>query len=139
MVGRLRKDAALLSLPGPKKPGRRGPAPTYGKQRLSLAKRAGQQRGWQPIECVQYGKQVVKTIKTFLATWRPAGGAIRVVIVKEESGWLPYFCTDPDASAEEILEAAADRTAIDIPPPHTTSSESGGSRPAAYHFHRGAA
>ncbi|MGL4553815.1 MAG: hypothetical protein ACRC33_21845 [Gemmataceae bacterium] len=48
-----------------------------------------------------------------MATWRPAGGAIRVVIVKEEAGWLPYFCTDPDASAEEVLEAAADRTAIE--------------------------
>jgi hypothetical protein len=27
---------------------------------------------------------VSKTIKTFLATWKPAGGVIRVVLVKEE-------------------------------------------------------
>jgi hypothetical protein len=33
-----------------------------------LAKRAGQQRGWQEVECVQYGAQVTKTVKTFLAT-----------------------------------------------------------------------
>jgi DDE superfamily endonuclease len=113
VVGRLRKDAALLSLPGPKKPGRRGPAPTYGKQRLSLAKRAGQQRGWQQIECVQYGKQVVKTIKTFLATWRPAAGRIRVVLVKEEESWVAFFSTNAAATAEEILEAVADRGAIE--------------------------
>src|SRR5829696_3048494 len=31
VVSRLRKDAALRSLPGPKPPGRRGPAPTYGE------------------------------------------------------------------------------------------------------------
>lgn len=52
---------------------------------------------------------MTKTYKTFLATWRPAGGLIRVVIVQEKDGWLPLFSTDPDATVEEILEAAADR------------------------------
>jgi hypothetical protein len=41
---------------------------------------------------------VVKTIKTFLATWRPAGGVIRVVLVQEEDDWLPYFSTNVDRS-----------------------------------------
>jgi DDE superfamily endonuclease len=113
VVGRLRKDAALWSVPGPKPPGRRGPAPTYGKERLSLAKRAGHQRGWQQVECVQYGKTVTKTIKTFLATWRPAGGVIRVVLVQEEDGWVAFFCTKPEATPQEILEAAADRGALE--------------------------
>jgi hypothetical protein len=113
VVGRLRKDAALWSLPGPKPPGQPGPQPTYGKQRLSLAKRAGHARGWEQVECVQYGRRVTKTIKTFLATWRPAGGLIRVVLVKEEDGWLAFFCTQPEATAVQILEAAADRGAIE--------------------------
>jgi hypothetical protein len=113
VVGRLRKDAALWSLPLPKPPGRRGPAPTYGPRRLSLAKRAGHRGGWQQVPCVQYGEAVTKTIKTFLATWRPAGGVIRVVLVKEEGGWLAFFCTDPAATPEEILEAAADRGSIE--------------------------
>src|SRR5262249_46819015 len=113
VVSRLRKDAALWSLPGPVPPGGRGPGrpPTYGKQRISLAKRAGQKRGWQAVECVQYGATVVKTIKTFLATWRPAGGVIRVVLVQEEGDWLPFFCADPEATPEEVLEAMADRGA----------------------------
>jgi hypothetical protein len=111
VVSRLRKDAALWSLPLPKPPGQRGPQATYGKQRLSLAKRAGQRRGWQQVECEQYGRRVTKKVKTFAATWRPAGGVIRVVLVEEEDGWLPYFCTDPDASVVEVLEAAADRGA----------------------------
>ena len=46
VVGRLRKDAALRTLPGPKPAGRRGPAPTYGARAIDLAKRAGQKRGW---------------------------------------------------------------------------------------------
>jgi hypothetical protein len=109
VIGRLRKDAALWSLPRPKPPGRPGPAPTYGKERLSLAKRAGQRRGWQQVECVQYGRTVTKTYKTFLATWRPAGGVIRVVLVQEDDDWLPLFSTNPQATVVQILEGAADR------------------------------
>jgi DDE superfamily endonuclease len=115
VVSRLRRDAALWSLPPQVLPEQRGPGrpPIYGQQRISLAKRAGQQRGWQTVECVQYGVKVVKTIKTFLATWRPAGGVIRVVLVKEADDWLPYFCVDPQATPAEILEAMADRGAIE--------------------------
>jgi hypothetical protein len=54
-----------------------------------------------------------KTIKTFLATWRPAGGLIRVVLVREEHGWLALFSTDVTLSAAEILGAAADRFSIE--------------------------
>ena len=63
------------------------------------------------MECEQYGEKVTKTIKTFLATWRPAGGVIRVVIVKEEDGWIPFFGIGPEVKAVEILEAMADRNA----------------------------
>jgi hypothetical protein len=112
VVGRLRKEAALWSLPeASRRPGQRGPLPTYGKQRFDLAKRAGQARGWQQVECVQYGQRVTKTCKTFLATWKPAGGVIRVVVVQEEGGWIPWFSTNPQTTAAEILEAAADRGA----------------------------
>jgi DDE superfamily endonuclease len=115
VVSRLRKDAALWSVPDLVPPEERGPGrpPTYGKRRISLAKRAGQQRGWQQLECVQYGAKVVKTIKTFLATWHPAGGVIRVVLVKEEDDWLPYFSTKAEATPREILEGIADRGALE--------------------------
>jgi hypothetical protein len=114
VVSRLRKDAALWSLPSTtRRPGQRGPLPTYGKERLSLAKRAGHPQGWQQVECVQYGERVTKTVKTFLATWKPAGGMIRVVLVREETGWVPFFSTNPEASVVDILEAAADRGSIE--------------------------
>ena len=115
VVGRLRKDAALYTVPevvDPKKR-KRGQPRKYGKDRISLAKRAGHRKGWQTDEFVLYGKKVKKTYKTFLATYEPVGGKIRVVLVKETHGWFAYVCTKPDASVGEILEAVADRAAIE--------------------------
>ena len=113
VVSRLRKDAALRCVPGPKPPGRRGPAPTYGKRRIELAKRAGQRRGWSAGEFDLYGEPTTKRSKTFLATWRPAGGVIRVVLVDEPRGWVAYFCTDPGATVADILGAVADRFTLE--------------------------
>jgi hypothetical protein len=116
VIGRLRKDAALRDLPRPLRRGEqrgRGRPRKYGKNRISLAKRAGHRQGWQTIECIAYGKTVTKTIKTFLATYEPAGGVIRVVIVKEDHGWFPFFSTDPNATAVEIVESFADRATIE--------------------------
>jgi hypothetical protein len=116
VVGRLRKDAALHDVPPPRKPGQRrgrGRPRKYGEHRISLAKRAGQKKGWQTVECTLYNQPTVKSYKTFLATYRPACGQIRVVLVKEDHGWFALFCTDPSASAKEILQAFADRATIE--------------------------
>jgi hypothetical protein len=113
VVSRLRKDAALWSVPGPKPPGRRGPAATYGDRRIELAKRAGQRRGWSTGVFDLYGEKAVKRYKTFLATWRPAGGLIRVVLVDEPTGWVAYFCTDPSASVADILTTVGDRFSLE--------------------------
>ncbi len=116
VVGRLRRDAALRDLPPKLKKGQRrgrGRPRKYGKNRLSLAKRAGHNRGWQTIVCEVYGAATTKTYKTFLATYSPVGGIIRVVLVKEDHGWYAFFCTDPNASVKEILEAFADRATIE--------------------------
>jgi hypothetical protein len=116
IVGRLRKDAALRDLPPKLKQGQRrgrGRPRKYGKNRISLARRAGQKRGWQTIACTVYGQATTKTYKTFLATYAPVGGIIRVVLVKEDHGWYAFFCTDANASVREILEAFADRATIE--------------------------
>ena len=117
VVSRLRKDAALFDVPPPRKPGERRPQGrprTYGKNRISLAKRAGQPRGWQTGTFQLYGAEVTKRYKTFLATYPPAGGLIRVVLVKEDDGkWVAYFCTHAEATVTEILEAVADRSALE--------------------------
>ena len=111
-VGRLRKDAALRGLPAPRRPGQLGRPRLHGDP-ISLARRAAAPGGWQEVECEQYGERVVKRVKTLLATWGPTRGLTRVVIVREEDGWLAFFCTDTDATAAEVLEAAADRNALE--------------------------
>lgn len=115
VVSRLRKDAALWSVPTPVPPGkrRRGRPRIYGKERLSLAKRAGHRQGWLSATFTLYNKEVLTQYKTFLATYKPARGLIRVVLVREDDGWRAYFCTDPKASVAEILQAVADRSAIE--------------------------
>jgi hypothetical protein len=114
VVSRLRKDAALRTLPGPRPAGKRGRPRTYGPDAIDLAKRAGQRRGWSSDTFELYGEKVVKRYKTFLATWRPAGGAIRVVLVDEPTGWRAYFCTDTSASVADILGMVADRFSLEI-------------------------
>ena len=91
----------------------RGRPRKYGKNKINLAKRTGQKRGWQTVDCTVYGETVTKTYKTFLATYRPVGGVIRVVIVEEDHDWYPFFSTDPNATAVEIIEAFADRATIE--------------------------
>jgi len=112
VVGRLRKDAALYDVPPPRRAGQRGRPRKYGA-RISLAGRARHPRGWQTGEFMLYGQRVTKTYKTFLATSRFVTGVLRVVLVQEEHGWRAWFCTAPDASVADILEAVADRAAIE--------------------------
>ena len=114
VVSRLRKDAALRSLPGPRPAGKRGRSRIYGPDVIDLAKRGGQRRGWATGRFTLYGERVTKRYKTFLATWRPAGGVIRVVLVDEPNGWRAYFCTDTSASVADILGTVADRFSLEI-------------------------
>ncbi len=114
VVSRLRKDAALWTVPGPPRPGRRGRRRVYGERRIDLAKRGGQRRGWATGTFDLYGEPTRKRYKTFVATWRPAGGAIRVVLVDEPKGRVAFFCTDPAATAADVLESVAARFSLEV-------------------------
>jgi hypothetical protein len=110
VVSRLRKDACLFDLPPAGSHGNR----IYGKNKISLAKRAGHREGWQTITYQCRGDEVTRQYKTFLATSQLVSGQIRVVIVRFEDGsWAPYFCTDTSAEVRDILEAVAARWAIE--------------------------
>lgn len=113
IVSRLRKDAALYDMPKQPQTRGRGRPRQYGTNRIHLRRRAAHPNGWQQIQCTVYGQSTIKTIKTFLATYPPAGGVIRVVIVKEDHGCEFFFCTDPNATPREIVEAFGDRAAIE--------------------------
>ena len=114
VVRRLRKDAALRTVPGPRPAGKRGRPRISGEGVVDLAKRAGQRRGWSTGVFDLYGGREAKRYKTFLATWRPAGGVIRVVLVDEPTGWRAYFCTDPMASVADVLTTIANRFILEI-------------------------
>jgi hypothetical protein len=110
VVSRLRHDAALRALPDARRPrGQRGRKPTYGKRAIHLAKRAAAPGGWATAEIEVYGRTEAKTYKTFLATWPPAGGVIRVVLVKNAGGWVAYFSTDVAATAADTLGLVSSR------------------------------
>jgi hypothetical protein len=113
VVSRLRRNAELWSEPAARRPGQRGRPRVYGDRRVSLGRRAAHPGGWASATFTLYGKSVVKKYKTFVATWKPAGGRIRVVVVSEVKGWRAYFCTDPTASPETILSTVADRFALE--------------------------
>ena len=115
VVSRLRKDAALGSVPAPVQPGtrRRGRPRKYGSASISLAKRAGQRRGWQKGDFVLYGTKGGKQYKTFLATDQLVGGWIRVVLVKEAEHGVAYVCPPVEGTVADIREAVADRRAIE--------------------------
>lgn len=113
VITRLRRDAKLYDLPV-NKSGQRGRPRKYGKNRLSLANRAGRRDGWQQCtyDCRGVGKQ--GRYKTFLATSRIVGGPVRVVLLKHDSGnWAAYISTDVLMSVESILETVADRWSIE--------------------------
>jgi len=121
VVSRLRKDAALFDLPEPAPARRRGRPRIYGQNRLSLSRRGGHRHGWTQARMTLYGVEQTVTFQTFLATYHPAGGVIRVVIVKRTeqlfadspADWVAFFCTDPNVSAPTIIAAVADRAAIE--------------------------
>ena len=114
VVSRLRKDAALWHVPKPRRPGERGRTRVYGDTRVDLAERAGQKRGWSTGTFTLYGRPTEKRYKTFAATWRPAGGAIRVVLVAESQGWVAFFCSDPTATVADVPGCVADRFSLEI-------------------------
>lgn len=112
IISRLRRDAQLFDLPSPHQ-GRRGRPRIYGN-RISLAKRAGQSRGWQTITFLCRGVEITRRCKTFLATTRLTGGVVRVVLLQHAPGnWAAYFSTDQTMDAKTILESGAERWAIE--------------------------
>ena len=110
VISRLRCDAALWSLPpvvDPDQKKGRGRPPKYGKDRIDLARRAAQTRGWQTGLFSLYGRLVVKKYKTFLATYKPVGGVIRVALVREPDRWVAY-----SPGARQLVRRFRDQAAL---------------------------
>jgi hypothetical protein len=113
VVTRLRSDAKLFDVPTIKA-GQRGRPRKYGKNRISLKKRAGRRDGWTTIFYSRRGVMTEGRYKTFLATSHIFGGSIRVVLLEHGSGkWAAYASSDISMSVETILKIVSDRWSIE--------------------------
>jgi hypothetical protein len=113
-ITRLRRDAALFSIPPKLAKQGRGRPRVYG-DKIDLKSMVASDAGWQFVECRQYGKIVKKQVKEFVATSRlTKGKPIKVILVKEdEKTWVPLISTDASMAAKEILESYAVRFGIE--------------------------
>ena len=122
MVSRLRWDAALYHPPAPQPQGKRGRKPLKGKRQRSLqgwVERAD--TPWETVDVTWYGGQR-KTMWVFSRTalWytpRLPPVAIRYVLVADPRGKLrmeAFFCTDLQATPEQILEWVVMRWSIEV-------------------------
>ena len=77
LVGRLRKDSALYDLPPKEKSTRRGRKRKYGRNRISLVKRAANRHGWiegmEPHPVFHWGRANGWAVEAGLADKHPAG------------------------------------------------------------------
>jgi hypothetical protein len=113
VITRLRKDAVLYAeLKQPKKR-KRGRPRKYGK-RIKLADVVNNPDGWFKAKAFLYGREETKEVKVFKAMYKPAGCLVQVLIVRESKDcFRAFMCTDLKASVVNILQAVADRYAIE--------------------------
>jgi hypothetical protein len=122
MVSRLRLDAALYHPPDPQPQGKRGPKPRKGKRQRSLKTWAACcDTPWQEIETQWYGGKSKKLqIFSRTALWYTPGWApveIRFVLVRDPEGELrdeAFFCTDPQATPQQILHWVIMRWSVEV-------------------------
>ena len=123
MVSRLRLDAALYHPPGPQPPGKRGPKPDQGDAPTEPEGLGGMRSDtpWETVAVDWYGGQR-KTLWVFSRTalWYTPGLPpvdIRFVLVCDPEGKLrmeAFFCTDLQATPEQILEWVVMRWSVEV-------------------------
>jgi hypothetical protein len=114
VITRFRKDSAFFEIPvQPEKRGRGRPK-VYGN-RIDTKSMIESDGDWQHVECRQYGQDVIKKVKCFIATSKlTRGKPIKVVLIKEADGtWLPLVSTDTSLDARAILESYGVRFGIE--------------------------
>jgi DDE superfamily endonuclease len=122
MVSRLRWDAALYHPPEPQPPGKRGRKPTKGPRQRGLQSWAERSdTPWETVEVDWYGGQrkplwvFSRTALWYTPRWHPV--AIRYVLVADPEGKLrmeAFFCTDLEATPEQILRWVVMRWSVEV-------------------------
>lgn len=116
VIGALRDDAALTSLPvktGRGRPRKKGtPLPKPREM-------AQQRQRWSRTVAEMYGQQAVVRYLSVVAQWYGGAGPspLRIVVVKTERGQMPvrvFFSTDADLAVEELLHSYACRWSQEV-------------------------
>jgi hypothetical protein len=118
---RLRADAALYRLPGPRRPGQRGRPPTKGARLPDLTTLAGMVTtpfGLHPVS--RYGKGGIAAIAGFACLWPSVFGTrpVQVVLVRDpdapDSFDLALVSTDLAATPAELVEHYSGRWQVEV-------------------------
>ena len=114
---RLRKDAALYALPGPRT-GKRGRPRVKGKRLASLAILAGT-ACFAPVTVRRYGKTATVQAAVITCLWHGVFGArpVQVVLLRDRAaaGYdLALATTDLAASPAQVIERYASRWSIEV-------------------------
>ena len=119
LFGAMRPDAVLTAPPS-KERGKKGGRPrSRGALLAKPEKLAAQKGGWLTCKAFLYGQERTIHYKELFGQWYRAAGTrlLRVIIVRVDTGSIScrvFFCTDPNRSAVQILEAYAGRWAIEV-------------------------
>jgi DDE superfamily endonuclease len=122
IVSRLRWDAALYHPPGLQSSGKRGPKPTKGKRQRRLQEWAVRSdTPWETVEVAWYGGQRKQLwVFSHTALWYTPGLPpvdIRYVLVCDPEGkrrMEAFFCTDLQATPEQILQWVVMRWSVEV-------------------------
>jgi len=118
LISRMRSDAALNDLPGPRRMKGRGRQRQKGERLKPLAEIAAGVKHWERRVVVVYGRKRVRLVHSFRALWwHVAKGRIfRVVIVRDPAGKQKddfFFTTDLNMDPARVVELYAARWAIE--------------------------
>jgi len=118
---RLRADAALYALAGPRQPSQRGRPRVKGERLPELIVLAAMTSvAWQQVQVRCYGQTCTKTLHSLVCLWPTVFGArpARVVLVRAPGapdGYeLALVSTDLDATPAELVERYANRWQVEV-------------------------
>jgi hypothetical protein len=120
LVSRIRRDAALYSLPPAKRKGKKGRPCKKGRRLKSPQDKANAVvKGWETHEVDMYGEIVVRQIYTYNALWYEVcpDRLVKIVIVRDPEGKDDdefFFSTDLDMSGVDIVHCYTGRWAIEV-------------------------
>ncbi len=118
---RLRADAALYALPGPRRPGRRGRPRVKGERLPELIVLAAMTSvRWEQARVCCYGRAQAKELTSLVCLWPTVFGPrpVRIVLARQPGapdGYeLAVVTTDLDASPAELVERYASRWSVEV-------------------------